>query len=144
MHDHHPETLAVHSGRLEAPINAPSSPPLFQASSYDFADLEAVEGIYGGRVAGRIYGRYGAPNAAQFESAVATLEGAEAAAGASAGMAAIDAALASVVRPGDAIVASAELYGGTFELLENDYQKAVNPVLFVDQHDLGAVEAALA
>ncbi len=144
MLDRHPETLAVHAGRLEAPANAPSSPPIFQASSYEFGDLDEVEAIYAGRLPGRIYGRYGAPNAAQFESAIATLEGAEGAVGAAAGMSAIDAALAPLLRPGDAVVASAELYGGTLDLLRNDYQKGVNPVHFVDQQSPEAVERALA
>jgi cystathionine gamma-synthase len=138
-----PETLAVHAGRLETPVNSGSSPPLYQASSYEFRDLDEVAGIYAGSVTGRIYGRYGGPNGAQFESAIADLEGAEAAAGAASGMAAIDAALASALGPGDALLAGRELYGGTLELLENDYRKAGVRVEFVDQQDLAAVDAAL-
>jgi O-acetylhomoserine/O-acetylserine sulfhydrylase-like pyridoxal-dependent enzyme len=38
----HPDTVAVHAGRLEIPANTASSPPLFQASSYEFADLADV------------------------------------------------------------------------------------------------------
>jgi cystathionine gamma-synthase len=139
----HVETAAVHAGKLVAPLNAASSPPLFQASSYEFADLEDVEAIYGGSREGAIYGRYGGPNGAQFERAVAELEGAEAAAAAAAGMAAIHAALATSLPPGAALLVTRELYGGTFALLENDYRKAGVPVGYVDQSDLGAVEAAL-
>jgi cystathionine beta-lyase/cystathionine gamma-synthase len=141
--DPHPDTLAVHAGRLEIPVNPASSPPLFQASSYEFEDLEAVERVYSGTASGRIYGRYGGPNGAQFESAIADLEGAEAAAGAAAGMSAIDAALASLLAPGDSLVSSAELYGGTVALVENDYQKSGVRTTYVDQSDLSAVSAAL-
>ena len=140
----HVETAAVHAGKLVAPLNAASSPPLFQASSYEFADLEDVEAIYGGSREGAIYGRYGGPNGAQFERAVAELEGAEAAAGAAAGVAAIHAALATNLPAGAALLATRELYGGTFALLENDYRKAGVPVEYVDQSDLAAVETALA
>ena len=144
MAEPHPDTLAVHAGRLVVPSNVASSPPLFQASSYEFADLDDVEEIYAGRRPGAIYGRYGGPNARQFEDAIAALEGAQAAAGAAAGMSAIDAALATNVAPGRGIVATREIYGGTYALLENDYRDRGLPVAYVDQHDLGAVEAALA
>lgn len=143
MNDRHPDTLAVRAGRPEWPANEPSSPPLYQASSYEFEDLDDVEAVYGGRKPGKIYGRYGGPNGAQLERAIAELEGAEAAVAASAGMSAIDAALATNLAPGEAIVASGEVYGGTYSLLENDYRKAGFGVHYVDQTDLGAVRAAL-
>jgi cystathionine beta-lyase/cystathionine gamma-synthase len=140
-----PETLAVHAGgRLEIPLNDASSPPLFQASSYAFADPEEVEAIYGGTRRGAIYGRYGGPNGRLLEAALAELEGAEASVGAASGMAAINAALGTNLAPGDAVVASRELYGGTLELLENDYQQRGIRVIYVDETDHAAVEAALA
>ena len=139
----HFDTVAVHAGRLEIPSNRASSPPLFQASSYEFTDLDNVEDIYSGAVAGRIYGRYGGPNQAQFEAAIAELEGAEAAAGAASGMAAIDVALAVAGGPGAAIVSGREIYGGTLNLFENDYRQAGISVQYVDQQDLAAVRAAL-
>jgi cystathionine beta-lyase/cystathionine gamma-synthase len=142
--ERHSDTAAVHAGTLVVPVNAGSSPPLFQASSYEFADLDDVEAIYAGSRQGAIYGRFGGPNALQFESAIAELEGAEAAVGAAAGMAAIDAALRTNVRAGDAIVATSEIYGGTYALLECDYRDAGIDVAYVDQCDLAAVEAALA
>jgi cystathionine gamma-synthase len=90
-----------------------------------------------------VYGRLGGPNANQFAAAMAELEGAEAAVGASAGMAAIDAALRTNLRPGDAIVATGEVYGGTYALLEKDYRAAGVRVVYVDQQDLAAVATAL-
>jgi cystathionine beta-lyase/cystathionine gamma-synthase len=145
LREPHPETLAVHAGTLDTPVNPASSPPLYQASSYEFEDLDEVERVYAGAVPGRIYGRYGGPNGAQFESAVAELEGAESAAGAAAGMSAIDAVLATLLaRGGGGLLAGRELYGGTAALVENDYRKAGVPVHFVDQSDVGAVRAALA
>jgi cystathionine beta-lyase/cystathionine gamma-synthase len=141
--DRHPDTLAVHAGRLEVPSNQPSSPPLYQASSYEFEDLEDVAAIYSGEKPGKIYGRYGGPNAAQLEAAMAELEGAEAAVATSAGMSAIDAAFATTLGSEGGIVATGEVYGGTYSLLENDYRPAGYGVHYVDQTDLGAVAAAL-
>jgi cystathionine beta-lyase/cystathionine gamma-synthase len=138
----HIDTAAVHAGSFPQPENRPSSPALYQASSYEFADLDDVEAIYGGSRQGSIYGRYGGPNALHFESAIAELEFSEDSVGAASGMAAIDAALALVLRSGDRVICTTELYGGTYSLLENDYQERGVIVDFVDQTDLAAVEAA--
>lgn len=144
MSEHHSDTAAVHAGRLVIPQNRASSPPLFQASSYEFADLTEVESIYSGERPGAIYGRLGGPNGYQFEAAIAELEGAEASVGAAAGMAAIDAALATTTAPADAIVATREVYGGSYALLENDYRARGNSVVYVDQSNISAVKDALA
>jgi cystathionine gamma-synthase len=137
------ETMAVHAGALAMPSNIASSPPLFQASSYEFTDLSEVAAIYDGSQPGAIYGRYGGPNGTQFERAIAMLEGAEAALGASSGMAAIDAALAPLLAEGDAILATSELYGGTFDLFEREYRVRGFGIHYVDQGDLEGVRAAL-
>jgi len=141
--ERHLDTAAVHAGRFVAPSNQGSSPPLFQAASYEFENLVEVEAIYAGTKAGAIYGRFGGPNAAQFEAAMAELEGAEAAAGAAAGMSAIHAALGVALQGGRPILASRELYGGTFVLLESDYRNRGFSVEYVDQQDLSAVAEAL-
>jgi len=144
LSERHVDTAAVHAGRLVIPQNRASSPPLFQASSYEFDDLADIAAIYAGERPGAVYGRYGGPNANHFEAALLELEGAPAAVGASAGMAAIHAALATNVAAGDAIVATREVYGGTYALLENDYRGRGIDVAYVDQSDLAAVRASLA
>jgi cystathionine gamma-synthase len=143
LSERHPDTAAVHAGRLTIPLNAASSPPLFQASSYEFEDLEDVEAIYAGTRPGAIYGRYGGPNGTQFEGALAELEGAEAAVGSAAGMSAIHAVLSVMLPAGRPLLATRELYGGTFALLEKNYQNSENRVEYVDQQDLSAVATAL-
>ena len=113
----------MRAGAFAAPVNPGSSPPLFQASSYEFDDLDDVEAIYAGDRPGRIYGRYGGPNGAQFEAAMAELEDAEGAVGSAAGMSAIAVALTSNLPPGGAILATREIYGGTYDLFENDFKQ---------------------
>jgi cystathionine beta-lyase/cystathionine gamma-synthase len=136
------DTLAVHAGTFSVPENRPSSPALFQASSYEFDDLEQMEAIYGGDRAGAIYGRYGGPNAHHFESAIAELEGADAAVGAASGMAAIGAALSTTLTPGAPVICATELYGGTVALLENDFQERGHLRVAVDITDVEAVDSA--
>ncbi len=143
MRDRHIETAAVRAGAFEVPLNGASSPPLFQASSYEFEDLGEVEAIYSGARPGRIYGRYGSPNGAHFEAAIAELEGAEAAVGSSAGMSAIAVAVSTCLPPGGTILAAREIYGGTFDLFENDFKQRGFSVEYVDQADLGAVRSEL-
>ena len=139
----HSDTAAVHAGHFVTPANDGASPPLYQAAAYRFRDLDEVEAVYSGSVAGAVYGRYGGPNGAQFASAVAELEGAEAAFASSNGMSAIDAALATNVRIGEGIVATRDIYGGTYELLVHEYAAPRAHVTFVDQSNLADVEAAL-
>jgi cystathionine beta-lyase/cystathionine gamma-synthase len=140
----HVDTAAVHAGAFHLPANRSSSPPLFAASSYVFRDLEEMEAIYGGRQSGAIYGRYGGPNGMQLAAAVAELEGAEAAVATASGMAAIDAAWGPILAVGDRIVASTELYGGSYALLENDYRDRGVDVVFVPQGNLEALRRAVA
>lgn len=101
-----------------------------------------MEAIYAGERPGAIYGRYGGPNAHHFESAIAELEGAEAAVGAASGMAAIGAALATTLTPGAPVISATELYGGTVALLENDLQERGHLRVAVDIADVQAVDAA--
>jgi methionine-gamma-lyase len=140
----HIETAAVHAGEFPAPENRPSAAPLYQASSYEFESLDDVEAVYAGRRRGAIYGRYNGPNAGHFASALAELERAEGAVGAASGMAAINAALAITVGHGERIVATREVYGGSYSLLERDYCAPRAEVVWVDQSDHAAVAAALA
>ena len=137
------DTLAVHAGRFPVVLNAPSAPALFQASSYEFADLDDVEAIYAGTRPGAIYGRYGGPNGDHFAGAVAALEGAEDAVGTASGMAAIDAVLAVFTDPGEPIVHADAVYGGTATLLENDYQQRGNSLVEFDATDPLALEDTL-
>jgi cystathionine gamma-synthase len=102
-----------------------------------------MEAIYAGEQNGAIYGRYGGPNAAQFAQAIAELEGAETGVATASGMAAIDAAWGPLLRAGDRIVASTELYGGTYDLLEKDYRQRGVDVVFVPQGDLEALKTAV-
>ena len=137
------DTLAVHAGALEAPCNAPVSPPLYQASAYIFEDLDDVEAIYGGTKPGKIYWRYGGPNGEAFARAVAQLEGADDGVGAASGMAAICAAFFTNLKAGDHAVVTRDVYGGTHAIVTKDFPARGIESTFVDACDPEALRAAI-
>ncbi|HEY2845295.1 MAG TPA: aminotransferase class I/II-fold pyridoxal phosphate-dependent enzyme [Bryobacteraceae bacterium] len=104
-------------------------PPVFRSSTYVFSSPEAAERAFD-LVAGRahpqsgeqpdlIYSRFNHPNAEIFESQIVPLEkGAHAALVFNSGMAAITTALFTFLRPGDSILYTVPIYGGTQSLIE--------------------------
>jgi len=90
-----------------------------------------------------IYARYGNPTVAMFEDRIAALEGAEAGFATASGMAAVNAALTSVVRAGDHVVAARALFGSCLYILEDILPRFGVEVSFVDGTDLDQWRAAV-
>ncbi|MCK9912420.1 PLP-dependent transferase, partial [Microbacteriaceae bacterium K1510] len=80
---------------------------------FAFPGLEEVEQFYAGE-RDYLYTRNGNPNQTELADAIAALEEAEKGVSAASGMAAIMAGLLAVLKPGDHILASHEIYGGTY------------------------------
>ncbi len=125
---HTVDTLAVHAGRADFARLGVHAPPLDLSSTYPLGDLGAAitsldELAAGGAEAAcSIYARLRNPTVARFESAVAELEGAEAAVAFASGMAALTAALIAASQEGSGrrrmhVVAIRPLYGGSDHLL---------------------------
>jgi methionine-gamma-lyase len=96
----------------------PASVPIYQTSTYTFEDPEVLADlIRKGKDAGFVYTRWHNPTRAALEQVVADLEGGERAVSFASGMAAISTALGSLLKAGDHVVASPDLYGGSFSLL---------------------------
>lgn len=96
-----------------------------------------------GRQPGYAYARIDNPTGTALADAIAELEGAEAAYVLASGMAAIHAALLSLVSAGDRIVATRNIYGTTRSLLTSVFGRFGVQTDFVDATDLGAVAATL-
>jgi methionine-gamma-lyase len=122
----------------------PNSVPLYLAATFAAADAAELGDIATGRRAGYAYARIDNPTGTALADAIAEVEGAEAARPFASGMAAIHAALASVLEAGDRVVATSAIYGSTRSLLINQFGRLGVSTIFVDATDLGAVEAALA
>jgi cystathionine gamma-synthase/methionine-gamma-lyase len=139
-------TRAVHAGeRMPRPDYTPVVGPIQPTVGYVYDSMDDLDAIFATTREGYVYPRYGSPTLAAFESAVADLEGGEAAHAFASGMGAIHAALlAAGVRAGTGIVAALDLYGATYTLLHRVFRELGASVRFVEVNDLAAVEAALA
>src|SRR5438105_1662973 len=139
-------TRAAHAGRGAPPrsVSRPLTPPIYQSTVYAFDRLEDLEAMNGSQdgMTGYSYYRYGTPTHAALETAVAALEGAEAAVVAASGMAIATAAVLALAGAGDRIVADHHAYGGTYTLLTDELPRPGITVTLVDGTDPAAVERA--
>jgi cystathionine beta-lyase/cystathionine gamma-synthase len=124
--------------------STPIVPPIYQAATYllddqSYADIHETRGMRE-----TWYSRFGNPTSAAAADEIRQLEGAEAGLMTSSGMAAIGSTLVTLCRAGERIVAAAELYGDTRELLARDLTALGIEVELVDASDLGGWERALA
>ncbi|NPA80693.1 MAG: aminotransferase class I/II-fold pyridoxal phosphate-dependent enzyme [Thermotogae bacterium] len=90
--------------------------PIYQTSTFIFDSLEEAYGAFTGEEHHHIYTRVSNPNALYLGKKVALLEGAEAGVAFNSGMAAIATTLLTLLKPGDRMVSSKPVYGGTGEL----------------------------
>src|SRR5437879_5778837 len=106
-------TLAIHAGQEADPATGATVVPIYATSTFT---QEAP-----GRHKGFEYSRSGNPTRAALETCLAALEGGQRALAFASGLAATTAVLAAL-RPGDEVAAAADLYGGTFRLLERVFK----------------------
>ncbi len=118
--------------------------PLYLSATFSSVDAEELGSILTGRRPGYAYARIDNPTGAALADALAEMEGAEAARVFASGMGAIHAALSSVLRAGDRVLATTAIYGSTRSLLINHFGRLGVATEFIDATDLAAVEAALA
>ncbi|MGG1661246.1 trans-sulfuration enzyme family protein [Brevibacillus sp. NRS-1366] len=116
------ETKTVHIGHQPLRHVTAKSTPIYQTSVFAFEGLEEVEQFYAGE-GEYLYTRNGNPNQTELADTIAALEQAEAGVSASSGMGAIMAGLLSVLGPGDHVLASHEIYGGTYALLYKELSR---------------------
>ncbi|KAJ3023977.1 Homocysteine synthase [Thoreauomyces humboldtii] len=108
------ETLQLHAGSSPDPTTGARATPIFQTTSYAFQDADHGARLFALQEFGNIYSRIMNPTQDVFEKRIAALEGGVLAVATSSGMAAQFLALSTLVSgPGDNIVATSYLYGGT-------------------------------
>jgi len=105
------DTRAIHAGQEPDPETGSVIVPIYQTSTF------AQDGV-GALRQGYEYGRTGNPTRTAMEQALAALEDARHAQAFASGMAASDAVLRGVLRPGDHLVLGDDAYGGTFRLID--------------------------
>lgn len=136
-------TSAVHAGTLDDQASGAVGTPIYQGSTFLLGD-EQYQSVEEGFARDRfIYTRYGNPNQWALQTKLAALEGAESALVFSSGMAAITASVMALVDKGAHVVASNELYGGTYNLFNQEFPTLGMSVSYVDPRDFDAIEAAI-
>ena len=114
------ETLQLHVGQESPdPVTDARAVPIYLTSSYVFHNSQHASDRFALKDAGNIYGRLTNPTEDVFERRIATLEGGVAALAVGSGAAALAYAFQAVAHAGDHIVAAKNIYGGTYNLLDN-------------------------
>ncbi|HET9369395.1 MAG TPA: O-acetylhomoserine aminocarboxypropyltransferase/cysteine synthase family protein [Vicinamibacterales bacterium] len=136
------ETRQVHAGQRPDPNTGARAVPIFQTTSYVFEDPESAAAYFNLQEYGNTYSRIMNPTLAVFEERVASLEGGCGAVAFASGIAAQAAALFTMLAPGDHIVSSSALYGGTVNQFKHFMRKLSIEVSWVNPDDLDAWRAA--
>ena len=125
-------TRSVHAGARPEPNTGARAVPIFQTTSYVFEDPESAAAYFNLQEYGNTYSRIMNPTVAAFEERVGNLEGGIGAVGFASGLAAQSATFFTLLNPGDHVVASAALYGGTVTQLKHLFRKMCIQLTFVD------------
>jgi cystathionine beta-lyase/cystathionine gamma-synthase len=127
-------TKTIHAGQKPEVTSGAVMPPIFQTSTYA---QEAPN-----KHKGYDYARVGNPTRTALEKMIAGLEGADEAACFSSGVAAMDAVM-KMLRPGDHVLTTNDLYGGSYRLFTTVFEPYGIEFTFVDMTDLDKVKEAI-
>jgi O-acetylhomoserine (thiol)-lyase len=137
------ETRMLHAGHIPDPVTGARAVPIYQTTSYVFEDTDKAAQLFELKQYGNIYTRINNPTNAVFEERIASLENAAGAVATASGMAAQFAVMMTLLEPGDEIVSSSHLYGGTKTQFTHTLKKLGVLAHFVDPTDLDAWERAI-
>ena len=130
-----PETIGLHAVWRKDENTNSVAVPIHQTTSFQFDDTEHAANLFALSELGNIYSRIMNPTCAVLEDRVAALEGGVGALAVASGQAASAVAIQNLAANGDNIVASAHLYGGTYNLFKNVLSDMGIEVRFVDPAD---------
>jgi O-acetylhomoserine (thiol)-lyase len=136
-------TRQVHAGQRPDPNTGARAVPIYQTTSYVFEDPESAAAYFNLQEYGNTYSRIMNPTVAVFEERMASLEGGCGAVAFASGLAAQAAALFTLLVPGDHVVSSSALYGGTVNQLKHVLGKMGVALSWVDPDDLDAWRGAV-
>lgn len=137
------ETRMLHAGHIPDAVTGARAVPIYQTTSYVFDSPDKAAQLFELKQYGNIYTRINNPTTAIFEERMASLENGTGALATSSGMAAQFNTIMTLLRPGDELVASSHLYGGTYTQFEHTLKQLSIKVHFVDPTDIKNWEAAI-
>lgn len=129
------ETRQIHAGQQPDSDTGARALPIYQTTSFVFDDAKQAADRFALAELGPIYSRIGNPTSEAVEARVADLEGGVGALLLASGQAATTYSILNVAESGDHIVASPNLYGGTYNLLQHTLRKLGVEVSFVADPD---------
>lgn len=133
-------TRALHGSKLH-PHKAPLVFPIYQTSTYRFETSEDAIRYAKGDPTVFVYSRYHNPTVQEVEEKIALLYDAEETVLFSSGMAAITTAILSVTKPGDTILSTPALYGGTYRWFRDELAQQSITIRYYDPKDLSTISA---
>jgi len=136
------ETRQVHAGQRPDPNTGARAVPIFQTTSYVFEDPDSAAAYFNLQEYGNVYSRIMNPTVAAFEERMASLEGGTGGVAFASGIAAQAAALFTLLQPGDHVVSSSALYGGTVNQFKHLLRKMHVDLTWVNPDDPDAWRAA--
>ncbi len=137
------DTLSLHAGQRPDPVTGARAVPIYFTTSYAFPDTDEAAAMFNLETPGHIYSRISNPTVAVLEERIAALEGGVGAVCAASGTAALHLAIASLLSAGDHIVASKNLYGGSYNMMNLTLPRFGITTTFVDPRDPAAFIAAI-
>ena len=134
-------TKLVHAGeRREPPVGVPVSTPIYPSATYTYASMAEMDKVFSGESPDYIYARYGNPTVAALQEALATIENGSFACAYASGMAALHAALfACELSANSVVLASRDLYGASFDLVNKIFGAFGVKMQTADFSDLDAL-----
>jgi O-succinylhomoserine sulfhydrylase len=136
------DTIAIREG-YQTTAEQEHSEAIFMTSSFVYDSAEQAAKRFSKEEPGNIYARFTNPTVGAFERKLAALEGAQACVATSSGMAAIFATLMALLKSGDHIVASRDMFGTTTVMLNSIVAKFNIDISYVDLSDLSAWESSI-
>lgn len=136
-------TIAVHAGTYDDPMTGAVGTPIYQSSTFVLGE-DQYQAVAQGYARDRfIYTRYGNPSQWALQEKMAALEKTESAIVFSSGMAAISTTILSMLDKSAHVIASNELYGGTYHFFHHELPSLGFSVSYVNPRDIAAIEAAI-
>ncbi|WP_416148600.1 trans-sulfuration enzyme family protein [Salipaludibacillus sp. HK11] len=136
------QTKNVHFPQKIETSEVSKTKPIYQTSAFTFSDFDEMEGYFEGEKS-YMYTRMGNPNTDDLGKGVADLEGAEMGVASASGLSAILAGVLAVAKSGDHIIATEDLYGGTYQLFARELADFGISVTFVDCSSREEIEDAI-
>jgi O-acetylhomoserine (thiol)-lyase len=136
-------TLAIHAGAKPDPTTGARATPIYQTTSFVFDDVDHAASLFGLQAFGNIYTRIGNPTNAVLEERVAALEGGTAGLAVASGHAAQVIVMQALMMPGEELVASKKLYGGSINQFNHAFKSFGWNVVWADPDDISSFERAI-